>query len=283
MSYAYYNGIFAQKENVRIPLSDRAITFGDGVYDVCIGRNLKPYLLDEHIERIIKNAKRIGITNIPTAAELENLIYLTVKKSGIKDFLVYFQLTRNLDFREHSAKKCNKTNILITVEPFELQNKTKDARLILRKDLRYYLCDIKTINLLPAVIASTEADELLCDETVFERDGIITECAHSNIAIIKDGALITHPADNLILPGITRRHLLLLCDLLGIPAKEIAFTVDELFSADEVIITSTTKLMRRVSEIDGIKVGFKNQRLFSVLDSALREEFLVFLRKAEKI
>ncbi len=281
MAYAYYNGEFCKMEDLRIPASDRALTFGDSVYDVAIGHGDNIYLLDEHIDRILRNAKRLGMPDLPSHSELEELIRLTVKGSGIIDVSVYFQLSRDLEFRSHSAKKCKKTNILITVDFIELYNIPENVSLISRDDVRYLLCDIKTTNLLPAVIASSEADLSNCDECVFLRGDVVTECAHSNIAIIKDGVLLTHPLSPHILPGITRGRLLSLASELGVPYRERAFTESELLSADEVMITSTTKLVRRVLRIDGAVVGGRDGRLFHLLSDALRDDFYRFLMAEE--
>ncbi len=279
MGYGYYNGIFENTENIKLPLSDRAFFFGDAVYDVAIGSGGRIYQLNEHLVRITENAKHLGMPCIPELEELASIAFATVKKSGLISYIVYLQLSRDLNFRVHSAEKCKKTNILVTVEPFDLYEASECVRLILREDRRYSYCNIKTVNLLPAVIASTDAESKEYDECIFVRNGIITECAHSNISIIKDGILITHPADRHILPGITRKNLINKARCLGLSVEEKRYGINELYSADEIIITSTTRFMRRAYEIEGIQAGGKNLQLFSHLRNALLEDFSYFIRQ----
>lgn len=138
------------------------------------------------------------------------------------------------------------------------------------------MCDIKTLNLIPAVMASTRAQLADCEEAVFHRGEIVTECTHSNIAILKNGILITHPLSNTILPGITRRHLLIACEKLGIPYRERAFTLDELYSADEIFVTSTSKLCRTANRVNNIPVGEKDPENASKICNFLYKEYVDF-------
>ena len=121
-------------------------------------------------------------------------------------------------------------------------------------------------------MASQKASLAGCDETVFHRDGRVTECAHSNVHIIKDGIFRTAPTDNLILPGIARENLIRYCGILGIPVSEEAFTLDEMMDADEVIISSVGSFCLAADEIDGKPVGGKAPALLrSLQDMALGE------------
>ncbi len=139
-------------------------------------------------------------------------------------------------------------------------------------DTRFLHCDIKTINLLPNVIAAQTAKEAGCQEAVFVRDGFVTEGAHSNASIIKDGVFITHPLDNLILPGTERKHMLRYCKELKIPVEERAFTVEEMLEADEIIMSSTSHPSMRVMEIDGQAAGMKDKDLVQKLRDRYMEE-----------
>lgn len=257
ISYAYYNGNFGKSEDIMIPLSDRSIFFGDAVYDAAIGRYEFIMWESEHINRFLENAKRIGIKHTYTNSFLSALLREIAVKSCIPEYFLYFQLSRNKKRRIHSGLDGG-ANLLVTIEPIEINNHLPPLRLSLYEDLRYGYCDIKTVNLLPAVLASTESECLGCDEAVFYRDGVVTECAKSNISILKSGVLKTHPVCNKILPGITRNHLLLACNNLGIRYFEEAFTVDELSDADEVLVTSTTKLCRRANMLDGKEIGMND-------------------------
>ena len=277
-TYAYYNGNFDTRENIKLPLSDRAVFFGDGIYDASIGRNENIFLESEHIDRFLCNAKALNISHKYTEKSLSNVLHEVIKKSGINSFFLYFQLTRNSNIRVHSPKLCTNANLLITIEPHTLPDENKKMRLITYEDKRYGYCNLKTLNLLPSVMASEKADDAGCEEAVFIRNGIVTECAHSNISILKSGRLKTHPLNEHILPGITRRHLIFACNALGIECRECTFGIDELYSADEILITSTTKLCLPASHIDGVKVGGGDRILLNEICHFLRDEYNNFTR-----
>ena len=140
------------------------------------------------------------------------------------------------------------------------------------EDTRFLHCNIKTLNLLPSVMAAQKAKEAGCQEAVFHRGGRVTECAHSNCHILKDGILYTAPADNLILPGIARAHLIRVCKKLEIPVSETPYTLKEMMDADEVLVTSSTKLCVAASEIDGTPVGGRApEALKNILDAVMDE------------
>lgn len=258
-SYVFYNGEFGTAEDMKIPISDRSIFFGDAIYDAAVGRYEFIMWGDEHIERFLLNASRIGIEHSYTKAYLIELLKEIAVKSCIPEYFIYFQMSRDSQKRVHSAVGC-RSNLLVTIEPIEIPREAKPMRLVSCEDLRYGYCDIKTVNLLPAVLASTTAEKEKCDEAVFIKDGIVTECAKSNVSILKNGILKTHPLSNRILPGITRRHLLLACEKLGIPCLEECFGAEEMLAADEVLVSSTTKLVRRANMIDGRAVGMKDEK-----------------------
>jgi D-alanine transaminase len=239
--FAYYNGVFDLYENIRIPLSDRAIFFGDGVYDAALGAGNKIYLIDRHIERFLGNLKRLSIRLEFTAEKLKELIYSVVRRCGFNCFFLYFQASRRCTDRIHSNLSSDGANLLITVK--ECPIPTGDLmHLYITEDLRYYYCDIKTLNLLPQTLYASLAESNGCDECVLHRFNTVTECSHSNISIIKNGVLYTHPNSRLILPGITRASILSFCEANGIPFKEIPFSLKELQEADDIIVSSTTKL-----------------------------------------
>lgn len=259
-SYAYYNGSFGKKQDIFIPLSDRSIYFGDAVYDAAIGSYDRIMWEKDHIRRFLGNAKSIGIRHDLTEEKLSSLLREIAVKSMLESYFIYFQMSRSAPDRIHSALRTEAT-LLITVDPIDIRRSQRPLEMITVKDGRSNLCDVKTVNLLPAVLASTMAEKAGADEAIFVRGKYVTECAKSNISIIKEGRIITHPANNRILPGITRAHLLSNCEQLGIPYEERPFTVSEMLSADEIIVTSTTKLCRTVGQINNLPVGGKNSPL----------------------
>ena len=274
MSIAYYNGKISAPEAISISPSDRAIYFGDGVYDATIGKGGKVYLLSEHTNRLLSNAKVLGIPCPCKKDELDNLISSLCQKSGEDVCFVYFQLTRSSMQRIHSAKGIEKSNLMITVTPCTSPNPDERISLITYPDKRYLYCNIKTLNLLPSVLAATQADQRGCDEAVFVRDGIVTECAHSNVSVIKDGILYTHPECEKILSGITRKTLLDEARKMGIQIREKPYTLGELYAADEVIITSSTRLARLAKSVDGICYEAKNGSIGEILTNKLHFSFV---------
>ncbi len=252
MSIAYYNGKISSISEVSIPLTDRCVFFGDGIYDAAMGRCGRIYLEDEHIERFITNAKRLDIPLQFDKGELRELLYELIRQSGEELFFLYFQLTRYGEVRKHAYAKGERSNLLITVTPLAMPDPSRRLTLVSYPDRRYGYCNIKTLNLLPAVLASSYAEGMGADEAVFHRGNEVTECAHSNISILKGGRLITHPTDTHILPGVTRARLIRICEEMGIAVEERAFTRGELLRSDAALVTSSSKLCLIAKSVDGV-------------------------------
>jgi D-alanine transaminase len=159
------------------------------------------------------------------------------------------------------------------IRTMELKNNFDFFKVITLDDTRFLHCNIKTLNLIPSVLANEKAKRAGCDEAIFHRDGRVTECAHSNVHIIQNGIFRTCPTDNLILPGIARGHLSKLAQSAGIPVDMSPFTLKDVFEADEVIITSSGALCVPVSHIDGKPVGGKAPDILNKLRLAAIEEF----------
>ena len=276
MSIAYYNGIFSSPEDIRIPLTDRAIYFGDGVYDAAIGRNGKIYMESEHIERFLSNAKIMGLAVNHTSATLSALLHEAIGLSGESCYFVYFQATRFSCERLHACIDDSPANLLITVTKSAPPTQEKRISLSLYEDKRYLYCNIKTLNLLPSVLASCDAARRGFDEAVFIRDGIVTECTHSNISIIKDGELFTHPECNKILSGTARRKMIEVALNLGTVCRDIPFTREMLFDADEVLVTSSTKLCRLAERIEDRRFSKKEGTLGERICEIMHRDFRIF-------
>jgi D-alanine transaminase len=245
------------------------------VYDAAIGSFDRILWEDEHINRLLSNAKRIGINHPYNKKMLSAILREIAIKSMNEVYFIYIQISQSSSSRTHSAANC-KSNLLITVDPFENHADKKPLSLMSFPDHRYGYCDIKTTNLLPAVLSATEAEKKGYDEAVFIKNGYVTECTKSNISIINQGRIITHPKNNEILPGLAREHLLRICQREAIPFEERKFTYDELLNADEILVTSTTKLCKDVAIIDGRAVGGNNLELKKRLMSAMVDEFNEF-------
>lgn len=275
VNLGYYNGEYDLVENMRIPMNDRVCYFGDGVYDATYSRNHKIFALDEHIDRFYNSAELLAIEIPHTKDELKALLQEMVRKVDSGEQFVYWQVTRGTGMRNHVFPPDDvKGNMWIMLKPLKIKDVSKKIKLITLEDTRFLHCNIKTLNLLPSVIAAQKAEEAGCQEVVFHRGNRVTECAHSNVSIIKNGIFKTAPTDNLILPGIARAHIIRMCEWFDIPVEEKPFTVKELMEADEVIVTSSGQFCMTVYEIDGKPVGGKAPVMVKKLQEALLKEFL---------
>lgn len=271
----YYNGAFDEIENMSIPMSDRVCFFGDGVYDATYSRNYKIFSLDEHVDRFYNSAKLLEIVLPYEKDEMKAILNEMVQKMDTGENFVYFQATRGSNaVRNHTFSGDLKANIWINIYHKEILDLKKRVQLITMEDTRFLHCNIKTLNLIPSVIASQRAKEAGCFESVFHRNGRVTECAHSNVHIIKDGKLITAPTDNLILPGIARKHIIKACGELNIPVVEEPYYLEQLFDADEILVSSAGALCLVADQLDGKAVGGKATALVEKLQTHLLAEFV---------
>ncbi len=261
---AYYNGKTGPIEEMMVPMNDRACYFGDGVYDATMAVNHVPMHFDDHIDRIYNSARLIDIEIPMPKEEMKRILQGLIDQVEGDSLFVYWQVTRGVGMRNHPySGAATGPSLWAWVRPNGMRDVYGAYRCITMEDTRFLHCNIKTINLLPAVIANQRAVEAGCDETIFHRGNRVTECSHSNVHILKDGVLHTAPCDNLILPGIARKHILEICGEQGIPVVEAPFTVDELMAADEVFFSSSSAVTCRVREIDGKPVGMRDEATFA--------------------
>jgi D-alanine transaminase len=270
----YYNGEFGPLEDMKVPMNDRVCWFGDGVYDAALGHKGAVFALDEHIDRFFRSAAMLEMTPPVSKSEIADLINSLSAKVDAETQFVYWQLTRGTALRDHAFPQGAKPNLWVMIKPADLAVNNLPVKLITVEDTRFLHCNIKTLNLLPNVMASEKAKQAGAAEAIFHRNGRVTECAHSNVHILKNGVFQTAPTDNLILPGITRAHLIKLCGKLGIPVKEEPFTLSRLFDADEVMISACTRFCLHASHIDGKPVGGKAPEPLKKLQNGMMEEFL---------
>ena len=270
----YYNGKIDELERMSVPMLDRACYFGDGVYDVTYCRNYHIFALQEHVRRFFQSASMLRIQPPLTETELAELLCSLVKKLESSNQWVYFQLTRGTEPRNHAFPKDAKPNLWIMLKPAEIRDTYHPMRCITMEDTRHHHCNIKTLNLLPNVLATQATVEAGVDECILHRGDVVTECAHSNLSILKDGKLITHPANEWIMAGTGRAHLIACCSKNGIPTEERTYTLAEMMTADEILVTSASALCMRVIEIDGTPVGGKAAYTVKQLQDQLLADFL---------
>jgi D-alanine transaminase len=271
----YYNGEMGPLEEMKVPMGDRALYFGDGIYEATCVANRVPFALDEHLDRMYNSLRLLEIPftmeRDAVKAELQKVI--DAAENSPVHFL-YWQISRGVCPRNHPFPGADvKPTLMAYVKPHTMKPMDVPYRLISMEDIRYKLCNIKTLNLIPSVLANQRAVEQGCNEAVLHRGSRVTECAHSNISILKNGVLRTAPTDELILPGITRKHLLELARANGIPTEETPFSMVELLNADEIIVTSSSALCMKVASVDRVPVGGKDPERLKLLQNAYLEKF----------
>jgi D-alanine transaminase len=269
----YYNGKYGLLEEMTVPMNDRVCYFGDGVYDAGPCHHYHIFALQEHIDRFFRNAQALDIEIPMSKEELAALLKDLVTKVDSGDLFVYYQVTRGTAIRNHTYTK-GPGNLWIMLKPADINDGTEPISVITCEDTRHHHCNIKTLNLIPSVMASQKAMEAGCQEAIFYRPGRrVTECAHSNVHILRNGTLYTAPTDELILPGIARAHLLTACKKNGIPVAEEPYTVETLLDADEILVTSSSNLCLHVKQVDGKAVGCKDPETYESLRSTVLDEF----------
>ena len=270
----YYNGTVDELDRITVPMLDRACYFGDGVYDVTYSRNYRIYALEEHVSRFFQSAAMLGIRLQHTEEELCQLLTSLAQRLDEGEQWVYFQASRGTAPRSHAFPENVSSNLWIMLKPATIKDTYAPMRCITMDDTRFLHCNVKSLNLLPNVLATQATVEAGVDECILHRDGVVTECAHSNLSILKNGTLITHPANEWIYAGTGRAHLMAECARQGIPVVERTYTVAELWEADEVLVTSASALCVPVVELDGTPIGGKAADTVRALQDALLNEYL---------
>lgn len=273
---AYYDGQVGAPQEVMIPFNDRVHFFGDGVYEATVGGNHKVFLLQDHLDRFYSSAGALEIKIPMEKQELGNLLTELLKKVEGRTHFIYWQVTRGVAVRNHTYEEDLEGKLWVSIRPFAMQDPQKAIGVITKEDTRFHHCNIKTLNLLPSVMASQDAKRAGAGETVFHRGDMVTECSHSNISILKDGVFLSHPNDNWILRGIAKTHMIAACYRLGIQVLERPFTLAELMDADEILVTSSSNFYRYVTSVDGVAAGGKDPETRKRLQKAVIDEFLEY-------
>ena len=271
---AYYDGKIGSPDELTVPFNDRTHFFGDGVYDAAMGANGRIFLVDEHLDRFFSSAAIFGI-NVPVPRqELRDLLHNLLAQVDGPSYLVYWQVSRGIQLRGHAYDPEISGKLSAVLVPDPMAEPDVPLKLITHEDLRFGYCHVKTLNLMPAVQYSQMAKIAGADETVLHRDGFVTECAHSNVSILRDGVLYSHPNDNHILRGIAKTHLIQACYKEGVAVMERAFTLDEMMNADEVIVTASSHPCNVANEVDGVAVGGRDPETIARLQRVTYQEYL---------
>jgi len=257
MDKILFNNHMVDRE-ILIDIEDRGYQFGDGIYEVVGVYNKKLFLTDEHLDRLERSANELGI-ELPFTKEVmkSSLIKLT-ETNNVIEGLVYLQVSRGVAPRTHELPVDEVSPVVVAYTKHlgdftDLQNAGSTA--ILEEDIRWLRCDIKSLNLLPNTMAKQKAVENNAIEAILHRGETVTEASSSNVFIVKSGELYTHPANNLILNGITRQQVIKLCEKLNLKVNEKTYTVENLLEADEAFITATKLDVVGITKVNDMVIG----------------------------
>ena len=259
MNIAFINGTYLPKNDITISPDDRGFLFADGVYEVVRWYEGFFYDMDGHLARLNRSLRELKInwkesnSFVSIANELIRINHFENKPA-----MIYLQVTRGAAPRTHSFPSSGiSPTIYAYAWDFIPDKKSKDSgiRVMLKEDIRWSRCDIKSIALLPNTMSFQEAYEKGMKECIFVRNGIITEGSRSNVFFVINNILFTHPVSNFILAGVTRKNILRIAQECGIQIKEEAVPESSLPVIDEAFISNTSAEVTPVIEIGGTKVG----------------------------
>lgn len=251
---AYVNGRIMPIEDAVVSVEDRGYQFGDAVYEVIASYGGKLFCLKEHFARLDRSMKELFFPEVQIE-EIRKAAVDLFSKAKIERAAVYIQISRGVSPRNHSFPADTPVQVVMTVRKIEEKKppiRETGISAITVEDLRWGRCDIKTVQLLPNVLAKQKALDAGCYDAIFvSKDGIIREGSSSNLFILSGGMLITHPLTPDILSGITRLMVLDICREKEYPVQERFFDKSELYKADEVFLTGTITEVLPVVRIDG--------------------------------
>tara|TARA_B100000949_G_scaffold196817_1_gene182607 strand:- start:1164 stop:2042 length:879 start_codon:yes stop_codon:yes gene_type:complete len=268
----YLNGEIVSAEDAQISVFDRGFLFGDGIYEVMVQLENGIFYKKAHLDRLQENLDKIGIHY--DVNEIDDQLHTLLESSNLTNdsCLIYMQVTRGTAPRKHSYPKGVPATVMMYALPYTLPAiNPKHMKAILEPDFRWHRCDIKSISLLGNIITNESAMEAHTDEAALVRNGVITEGSHTNIFFVKNGTVITHPANEHILNGISRQIVLQLCKNLEIPVIEKPVAENDVKDMDEAFFTGTTTQVASIAQL-GEHTFYTNDNLGKVTQK-LQEAF----------
>ncbi|MFC2114729.1 D-amino-acid transaminase [Bacteroidota bacterium] len=256
----YFNGKFLPQNEVHISPNDRGFVFGDGTYEVFRAYNSRLFYAEEHLRRLEYSLYELKINKpdleviIPVVREL-----IVQNKLEDRDATIYLQITRGVFSRMHAFpnEKVEPTIFIRAREfkPYSPLFFQKGVKAITMNDFRWLRCDIKSTALLSNILAAQQAAECDAFESIFVRNSLVTEGSHTNVFVVKDNIVYTHPKSNFILSGISREIVIELCQQHGLNIKLSPFTEQFMSEADEVFLVGTSTEVMPVVSLNKTKVG----------------------------
>lgn len=254
----YLNGDYVRLADAKISVLDRGFVYGDGIYDVVPAYNGKAFLMEDHLARLERSLAAIQIDVGWSRQEWESLVLDMLARSGRgRDCIVYIQVTRGVAMRDHAFPENTKPTVFCMVAPFDRPQESRVHGLsaVRIDDMRWLMCNIKSISLLGNVLARQAALENGVDEVIQFRDGFLTEGASCNIWVVRDGVLLAPPRNHLILEGVRYRLLEELAARAGVSFEARPISEDEVNTADELMMSSATKEVLPIVQFNGKPVG----------------------------
>lgn len=254
----YLNGHLVPRSEARIDPDDRGFLFGDGIYEVLRVREGMPTFVDQHFARLTRSAAECELAQPFDRAGFEAMARTLIDANAIAEGIVYLQVTRGVGPRAHAFPDPATSPTVYAFAKTASANpahQESGVGVIALPDERWGRVDMKTVNLLPNVLANERAHRAGAYEALLVRDGIVTEGSHSNAWMVRDGVAYTHPTGARILAGVTRDTTLRGAALVGVTVVERAMSLADFRRADELFMTGTTTGVLPVTRIDGAPVG----------------------------
>lgn len=254
----YFNGSFPPRSRARASVEDRGTFFADGVYEVtryCAGRGFE---VDAHLSRLHRSLQGVRIPAPDTIDDLPTISQRVLAENGWSDALVYWQVTRGAAMRNLVVPDRIEPSVLVlaySAEPIDPEQPVVTRRVMLVDDSRWKNCWIKSLMLLPNVLARQAAIEAGHEDALFRRGDLVVEGTSSNLFVALDDGLHTHPCDGSILGGITRRVVIEIAGELNVPVHENPITVDAALRSRDIFLSSSNVGIAAVTHIDGRPIG----------------------------
>ena len=254
MSIAYVNGVFSEQEKAQISIMDRGFLFGDGVYEVIPVYDGQLFMIEAHLKRLQHSLDSVLIKPQQNAEEISDILNQVIQRNGGGDMHVYLQFTRgSTPQRQHDIPIDAKATIVAFTLPMRKPNPEKVRQgvcAVTLDDIHWQRCDIKAITLLPNVLLNHQAITQGADTSILIKDGYAIEGTASNIFIVQKNKIVTSPLGRHILNGITRQACIELARSQGYIVEETLIPKADIYQADEIWMTSSTKEITPIIEVD---------------------------------
>jgi D-alanine transaminase len=254
----YLNGEYLPLNEAKVSVLDRGFIFGDGVYEVIPAYGGKALRFEHHMQRLQNSLDAVRITNPLSNSQWQEVLNKLITETGSQDQYLYFHITRGVASRDHKFPEETKPTVFVMssiLQPVEPELLETGISAVTLDDIRWQYCNIKAIALLPNILLRQQAVDQDAMEAILIRDGDMTEGAASNIFIVSNGVIKTPPKGEKLLPGITRDLVVELAKTHDMAIEEVSISEKEFLCADEIWLTSSTKEILPITQINGQRVA----------------------------